>query len=68
MQTFDHKSNLNTTLLNVYEDDDQLLIGSNRYYKEHIEASVRSDSMSITDDGATTVTKQKVGLRILKNK
>ena len=74
MQTFDHKTktNLNSAMLNADEDDDQLLLDSNRHYKEshlnNIEASVSGESMSISDDGTTTMATQKVGLRILKNR
>lgn len=74
MQTFDHKTktNLNSAMLNADEDDDQLLLDSNRHYKEshlnNIEALVSGESMSISDDGTTTMATQKVGLRILKNR
>lgn len=74
MQTFDHKTktNLNSAMLNADEDDDQLLLDSNRHYKEshlnNIEALVSGESMSISDDGTTTMATQKAGLRILKNR
>lgn len=74
MQTFDHKTktNLNSAMLNADEDDDQLLLDSNRHYKEshlnNIEALVSGESMIISDDGTTTMATQKVGLRILKNR
>lgn len=65
MQTFDHKTktNLNTALLR--NDEDELLLDSNRHYKNNLLNIEASESTINSENGATTVATQKVGLRIL---
>lgn len=72
MQTFEQKiqKNQNTALLNAEEEEK--LLDSNRHFKDsllnNIAAAVSGDSMSISDDGATTMATHQIGLRLLKKK
>lgn len=69
MQTFDQNVHYNAL---VNAEEEEKLLDSNRHYKDsflnNIAAAVSGDSMSISDDGATTMATHQINMRMLKNK